>query len=244
MSQRLVSIIMPYYNARRYFAEAIASIKAQHYTPYEILVVDDGSTDDDAHFIRSQDEGIVYLWQENKGPAAARNLGLKKARGDIIAFLDADDVWPAGKLRLQVEKLHSKPYPLIVSGRIQYMWEEGYTDKPIQLDEEGTLHHVHVGALVARKSVFDVVGFFDETLRFSEDHDWWLRVREAKMDIAILNDITLQYRRHEGNMTRDKGIKDFGMLQVLKNSLSRRKALGTPDELPHFTSYRDVKRGR
>ena len=98
----LLSVIMPVYNGAEFLAEAVASIVAQAYQPLEIIVVDDGSTDETATIVQSLGGEIRYLYQFNQGPAAARNAGLALAQGDLIAFLDVDDLWPADKLAQQM----------------------------------------------------------------------------------------------------------------------------------------------
>ncbi len=121
----LVSVIIPAYNAAQFLREAVASVRAQGYSPIEIVIVDDGSTDNTAETIRSLGEGIRYVRQANAGPAAARNRGLAEARGEWVAFLDGDDLWPADKLRVQAARLEADPSLDVVLGRVQYRHEPG-----------------------------------------------------------------------------------------------------------------------
>lgn len=243
MVDSMVSVIIPYYNAGAFIAGALESIRAQGYAHLEIIIIDDGSSDDIAQRVRWFGDDVIFISQENRGPAAARNAGIKAARGDIIAFLDADDRWTANKLRLQVGRLNAEPDLGIVTGRIQYVRLPGAEDLPIRLDENNTLVHVHLGAALVRKEVFDIVGLFDERLRFSEDHDWFLRVRESRVKMAILKDITLIYQRHAGNMTRKKNIRDLGVMDVLRRSIERRKLIhnGKPENLALISEYDDAQ---
>jgi len=117
----LLSAIVPTYNAAGFLAEAIESIRWQTYQPVEIIVVDDGSTDDTAEVVRGLGGEIRYVEQANAGPAAARNRGLELAQGELIAFLDADDRWPRDKLEIQVPRLLGNPELDLVLGRIQYV---------------------------------------------------------------------------------------------------------------------------
>lgn len=104
-----------------FLSEAVASIWQQNYHPLEIIIVDDGSTDETAELAKSLGKDIRYAYQRNSGPAAARNKGLEMACGDIIAFLDADDLWPPNKLRIQVTRLVNDPKLDVVLGRIQFV---------------------------------------------------------------------------------------------------------------------------
>ncbi len=242
----LVSAIIPVYNGSAFIAQAIASIRDQDYAPLEILVIDDGSTDATADVVRGLGADIRYLRQENRGPAAARNRGLALARGSLIAFLDADDLWPQGKLRAQVQYLEEHPQVAIVLGRIEYLRLPGASEVEVRFEDTGdTVTSVHLGCGLFRRGVFDQVGELDATLRYSEDHDWMLRARELGIRMAILQRVTLQYRMHAGNMTRDKGIADVAMARVLKKSLDRRRARGdgAAQSLPRWSEH-DLKTKR
>src|SRR5919112_2696990 len=108
MSGHLVSVIVPVYNGERYLAAALQSIFEQDYRPFEVIVVDDGSVDDTAKIARSFQQ-IHYIYQSNQGAAAARNAGVATAQGELIAFLDADDVWVPNKLSVQADYLFRHP---------------------------------------------------------------------------------------------------------------------------------------
>lgn len=223
-SKPFVSVIMPVYNGAKFLPEAVQSIRQQSYHPLEIIIIDDGSTDETAKLGLNLGQDIRYIYQRNSGPSAARNRGLEMARGEIIGFLDADDLWPENKLQIQIARLTNDPKIDVVAGRIQYIELPGAEDINIQFEgPDNTLIHVHLGSAIFRKSVFDTVGLFDETLWYSEDHDWFLRAREQNISMVILKQTTLYYRCHESNMTRNKTIKDYQVLQVLKNSLDRRR---------------------
>jgi glycosyltransferase involved in cell wall biosynthesis len=219
MANPRVSVIIPYFNAGKFIEEAIASIREQAYTPLEIILVDDGSTDRIADRVEAWGEDIVFLRQENKGQAAARNRGITHATGDIIAFLDADDYWPHGKLTRQVGQLEDDPTLGIVTGRVEYIW----TGVPLEC-QSGRAQG-HLGARVVRKWVFREVGLFDESLRFHEDLDWSLRARERHIPTVRVKETVLFYRRHDANITCGTDPYKSRLLAVLKQSLDRRKAL-------------------
>ena len=225
--ENLVSVIIPAFNAASFLPHAVASIDRQGYQPLEIILVDDGSTDDTAAVARNLPSVSHYFYQENQGPSAARNLGLNHASGEFIAFLDADDLWPAGKLDLQLGRFKTEPQLEVVLGRIQYISLPGAENLDIAFEtEDRTLTHVHLGSGVYRKSVFDRVGLFEETLRYSEDVDWFMRAREEDISMVILGDVTLHYQLHAGNMTRQMSPERMTMARVMARSLERRRRRG------------------
>ncbi len=237
-----VSVIVPVYNGAKFLSEAVASIRRQNYHPLEIIIVDDGSTDETAELVTGLGKDIRYAYQRNSGPAAARNKGLDMARGEIIAFLDVDDLWPPDKLRIQVARLVNDSNLDVVLGRIQFIKLPGAPEFQIQ-GPNNTHVNVHLGSGAFRKSVFDKVGVFDETLRYSEDHDWFLRAREQGVSMTIVEQVTLHYRLHGNNMTQDKNAQGFQLTQVLKKSLDRRRrqSNGLVESLPQFSDFDEAK---
>jgi len=231
----LVSVVIPVFNGERFLREAVESVLIQQYSPVEIIVVDDGSTDGTANVARSLPETVRYLYQTNQGPAAARNRGIEQAQGSLIAFADADDLWPAGKLELQLPYLIRDPAVDIVLGRIQQVHLSETVDGPTQAQEPA--FSVNLGSAVVRKSVFERIGLFDETMRYSEDVDWFMRARESGAAIVTIDAVTLFYRQHEQNMTRGKSTSELNVLKALKKSLDRRRERsGSASALPNFRS--------
>jgi glycosyltransferase involved in cell wall biosynthesis len=192
-----VSVIIPVYNAARCVAVAVGSVLAQSFTDYEIIVVDDGSTDDITEALRPYGNRVRLLRQENAGPAAARNTGINAANGDWIAFLDADDEWLPEKLAVQMAILEKNPQlkwcgsnlfleldgnqrpavnPAVVAktvGPKDYF--ENYFRDSIK-GHSPTAIITSTITLVIHKSVFDAVGLFDISLLREEDHDMWVRI--------------------------------------------------------------------
>jgi len=228
-----ISVIVPVYNMGRYLPDAVASIEAQGFESIEIVVVDDGSTDETPEVLASLGDRIVAVRHANCGPAAARNRGIETSSGELLAFLDADDLWPAGKLAHQLQRLEREPELDVVLGRIQYVALEGGELPDIEYEDRDakTLTHVHLGSGLYRRRAFERIGTFDESLRFSEDVDWFFRVREAGLRVVILPEVTLLYRLHDTNMTRELTGRDALMLGVLKKSLDRRRAAGIDGDL-------------
>lgn len=217
-----VSVIVPVYNGAAYLADAIASIRAQQYAPLEIIIVDDGSTDETAAIAASLGADVRYVYQQNQGPAAARNRGLKAATGEVIAFLDADDLWTPDKLELQLGILARHPGAAVVMGHMRAFREDPAIPVPSPYNGETALLANQVGSTLVRRTVFERIGGFDEGLRYGEDIDWLMRVREAGISIHVLAEVTLLYRIHANNMTRG-GDTSYVLTRVLHRSLERRR---------------------
>jgi glycosyltransferase involved in cell wall biosynthesis len=234
--QPVVSVIIPVFNGQRFLREAVQTVLAQNYSPLEIVIVDDGSTDSTASVVKSLGEPVRYLHQTNQGPAAARNRGIEQAQGSLLAFADADDLWPRNKLELQLPCLIEDVAVEIVMGRIQQVLLSETEDGETQAKEFAEpAFSVNLGSAIIRKSVFARVGLFDETMRYSEDVDWFMRAREAGAAIKTIDAVTLLYRQHEQNMTRGKSASELNVLMALKKSLDRRRATtGSAAALPNF----------
>jgi len=230
----LVSVVIPVFNGERFLREAVQSVLDQKYSSLEIIIVDDGSTDGTATVASNLHGPVRYLRQANKGPGAARNRGIENAQGSLIAFTDADDLWPAGKLELQLPYLMTDATIEIVMGRIQQVLLSGTVSGPTKADEIAEpAFSVNLGSAIIRRSVFDRVGLFDETMRYSEDVDWFMRAREGGAAIMTIDAVTLFYRQHEENMTRGKSPSELNVLKALKRSLDRRRAAsGLASALP------------
>jgi glycosyltransferase involved in cell wall biosynthesis len=240
-----VSVVVPVFNGEPYLRDARASIERQRYPDIEVVVVDDGSTDGTAAIIDEPGFAARAIHQPNAGPAAARNRGIEASTGELVAFLDADDLWPDDKLATQVACLVREPDLDVVLGRIKYVALDGAVVPALAFEDpvEKTLSSVHLGSAVFRRRAFERVGGFDEELRFSEDHDWFLCAREVALNMRILPEVTLVYRLHDQNMTRLRTTHDFGMTQVLKKSLDRRRAMGDSVELGRWLDLGDGANG-
>ncbi len=230
MTQSLVSVIIPVFNGERFLADAIRSASGQSYQPIQIIVVDDGSTDGTGRIAHTFADRITYVRQENRGPAAARNAGLRHAQGALIGFLDSDDLWAPGKVALQVDALEKSPSFDIALGRLQRLkLAEGNRFVP----HDGPELALNLGASLIRKQVFDRVGMFNESLRFADDWDWYMRARELGVSILVQDEAVLFYRRHQDNLTNQEETNNQATALILKRSLERRrKQHGTASSLP------------
>jgi glycosyltransferase involved in cell wall biosynthesis len=224
MNNPLVSVIIPVYNGERYLVEAVESVQQQGYQPLEIIIVDDGSTDSTASIATSFQGDVRYVHQPNGGPAAARNRGLKLARGDVIAFLDADDLWAPNKLSVQVDCLLKHPHIGYTLARRRDFLEPG-TDRPSWLRKELLLKD-HVGflpTLVARRRVFEQVGVFDPRYRIGEDVDWFARAKDAGIPMMVVPEILLYRRVHSSNLGYQARVGDPVLFRALRASIHRKR---------------------
>lgn len=184
-----VSIIIPVYNGEVFIARALDSALAQTLKAFEVIVVDDGSSDGTRAIVEQYGQRVKYLYQSNKGPAAARNLGMKNARGEYIAFLDADDIWLPKKLEKQIALLEAKPDIGFVYCDNHFVDDAGKTIpnyvRKVKLMRGDILldffkeFFVMTPALVFRKSLQEKIGFFNEKLMVGEDFDYILRLAAA-----------------------------------------------------------------
>lgn len=221
-----VSVVIPVFNGASFLAGAVAVIRAQTHRAAQIIVVDDGSTDDTAQVAQSLGPDIEFVSQENRGPAAARNRGLQLARGEFIGFLDVDDLWPAEKLAVKLEAFACLPNTDIVVGQTQLLEEPGAekTLRPVAAEGSQALPHFFlIGAALFRRTVFTRIGDFDAGKRYSEDLDWFIRAREGRVQIHLQPRLGLIKRCHARNMTRGKSIADLGLAAVIHASLARRR---------------------
>jgi glycosyltransferase involved in cell wall biosynthesis len=204
-----VSVIMPVYNGAAFLAEAIESVYAQNHANLELIVVDDASTDNSAS-IASQLGATVIQHTHNQGAAAARNRGLEVAQGDLVAFLDADDLWVADKLQKQFLALEQNP-ELVGVGCYVKPFHQNISHPEMVLET----FVPQLGTSLFAREVFARVGHFDPSLRMAEDLDWLLRLRDLHEPFALLPEPLLHYRIHQSNTSSDKRKLDTWTLRVL-----------------------------
>ena len=233
-----ISVIIPVYNGKKFLHEAVGSVLNQNYQPLEIIIVDDGSTDGTSELQNSFGEQVHFIFQNNKGPAAARNKGIKEAKGEFLAFLDSDDLWPSDKLKLQTNYLLKDPDIQVVLGHTKPFDSENKNETDLVVKQSPVIS-VQIGSALFRRSAFDKVGNLDEGLQYSEDHDWFLRAREKGIKILVLENTTLYHRRHNNNMTDNTDSHGYQLTTVIKKSLDRRRLqnAGKPGSLPKLSDY-------
>jgi glycosyltransferase involved in cell wall biosynthesis len=218
------TIIIPAYNQARYLGETVQSIFNQSYMDYEIIVVDDGSTDETRQVAMAfSDPRVRYIHQANRGLSGARNTGLKHAQAPWVLFLDADDLLFPDTLQAHLQNLEQHPSAGMSVGGWRYVDSAGnppttnVTIPTIALDLVTLLHGnpIPVHSVVVAKAWFDKVGDFDESLRACEDWDVWLRLLAAGCQVAPLQHLVCSYRMHEGQMTRQPERMRTAMFRVL-----------------------------
>jgi glycosyltransferase involved in cell wall biosynthesis len=241
-TQPKISVIIPVYNGAKFLPEAIANVEAQAHPSLEIIVVDDGSTDDTATVAQTLGDRIRYIHQSNQGPAAARNRGLAIARGTFVAFLDVDDQWPAEKLDHQLAAFAANPQLEIVNGYVQMMQAVPRTDRGWGFQpRHAPLVSFNLGSALFRKSVFEKVGHFDASQIHSEDVDWFMHARELGVAMVVLEEVTLLYRKHGENLTGDRSENLKGFLHALHKSIRRRRQQGEATAALPQLNYLDAQ---
>ncbi|MGC2183812.1 MAG: glycosyltransferase family A protein, partial [Terriglobales bacterium] len=191
----LISVIIPVFNCEKYLAAAIESVLAQNYQPIQIIVVDDGSTDQSAAVARSFAQ-VEYHLQDHAGVATALNKGLTESKGTFIAFLDADDLWVEGKLRRQLQALESDPDLAFVLGRVEQFREIGPEGAPVSL---GIFNGYLKIAMLIRRSAMFQVGLFDSQWTTGDFIDWYVRATELRLKSIMLPEVVARRRIHETN---------------------------------------------
>jgi glycosyltransferase involved in cell wall biosynthesis len=205
-----VSVIIPTYNNARLVTQAVESALAQTYADVEVIVADDGSTDNTQAILAGYGMKIKIIHQENGGPATARNSGFRASRGDYLLFLDSDDLIPPDKLKLQVSFLETQPDFGLVYSAWQQINEDGTRvlgevrpNKQGQVLKEILRRDLFFfpGAAVIRRECLEQVGPFDESLYGCEDADMWLRLARAGYAFGYIDLPLFQYRFHAGSIT-------------------------------------------
>lgn len=217
-----VSVIVPVYNGADTLEGALASILAQGCTDLEVIVVDDGSTDASAAVASRYGPPVRCLRRANGGPSAARNQGLDLARGRFVSFLDADDTWPAGRLRHHLDLFARHPETDIVIGATWTYSAPGADGRALPLLPAPLIQH-QLGSATYRRKIFDRVGSLDETLRYGEDLDWFRRALAAGAALRLTGEVALEYRMRPGSLSDGRSDHRHGFLAALHAHLRNRR---------------------
>ncbi|MDR1870331.1 MAG: glycosyltransferase [Deltaproteobacteria bacterium] len=225
----LVSVIIPTYNRALTILRAVDSVLRQEKVDFELIVVDDGSTDNTKELLddKIQNNKIIYLYEDNKGVSAARNLGIKAAKGEWIAFLDSDDEWLPHKLLAQTQDLKARPEFLV--SQSQEIWiRRGQRVNPgvkhqkkegdIFLDSV-KLCLISPSAVIMKADLFPQIGLFDETLVAGEDYDLWLRLT-VRFKVGLLDEpLVIRYNGALDQLSAQRGL-DFYRVKALEKILT------------------------
>ena len=256
---RLVSVIIPTYNRGWIIKEAINSVLAQDFKNFELIVVDDGSTDNTFEILNLYGEDIILIRQDNQGVSAARNRGITKASGRFIAFLDSDDLWLPEKLSRQIDFFNLNPDALICQTEEIWMRNNVRVNpkkrhkKPSGMIFEPSLSLclVSPSAVMVKRTLFDDVGLFDETLPACEDYDLWLRISCRHPVYLIDTPLIIKRGGHNDQLSGSSGLDKYRIKAIKKmiesNRLSENQyqaAVKTLKEKCTIYSSGCYKRGR
>ena len=239
-----ISVIIPTFNRKETLKRAIQSVVMQSYTPYEIIVIDDGSDDGTKEWLKDNFPNVKYIYQMNSGVSSARNKGIKFARGDWIALLDSDDEWFPSKLKDQANEIELNPAAKFLHTneiwirngvRVNQMKKHkkygGYIFEKC-LD----MCRISPSSVLIKKDIFDEIGMFDETLKVCEDYDLWLRFA-SKYPVHFLDQpLIKKYGGHSDQLSKvDDGIESYRIrsLKKIMNSgiLNKKQKTITKDVL-------------
>lgn len=229
------SVIIPAYNCEKFIAETIESVFNQTYLDFEIIVIDDGSTDRTKSLINQYlSDKIIYIFQENQGVSIARNRGIDIAKGEYIAFLDCDDLWLPEKLEKQLELLEKKPQIALVfsdcyiidsAGSIlRRSFDKGNPPRGEVFNELFMENFIPLPTVVIRKKVFERIGGFDARFSIAADYHLLLRVAES-FKIDFIDTPLAKYRIHQSNISQNVDIAMYEDLKIVDYWLNKRPEL-------------------
>ena len=223
----LISVIMPIHNGSRHVRETLECLFAQTYRSLEIIVVDDGSTDDSATVLSSGYAGRIRLIrQQQSGHPAARNSGLRAATGSFFSFIDHDDLWPAEKTEWQMQAFRAQPDLDAVFGHLQNFFDEELSaeERSRILSPTHPLAGLHPGAMLIRSEAFHRVGPFSETEEMGDFLDWYGRALLLELRTLMLPQVVMRRRIHATNFSRSNKHLQKQYLLKLKQLLDKRRA--------------------
>lgn len=222
----LVSVLVAVFNGEKYIREALDSVLQQDYRPIEVIIIDDGSTDGTGEAVRPYAESgaVRYERRAHQGTGSSRNAGLELARGDFVAFIDADDLWLPGKLTSQMNILEADPSIAMVHGRARQFISPDLSESEregLRIVREEVLSPLPTTSLM-RRTVFARVGLFSRAYEAGSDMEWVVRMQEASLKSAAHDEVVYLRRIHTTNIGRqDRG--QSARLHVLKAALDRRR---------------------
>jgi len=249
----LVSIIIPVFNSEKYIFECIQSVLNQSYPNKEIIVIDDGSSDNSRRIIESFGDRVVFIYQDNSGSAVARNKGIERSRGKYIAFNDSDDLWAPNRLQQQVDFLESNPEYGVATGRFMHVDANFSLAQSVPVDSSkqaelirersGWVYHTlfecswyHIIAALVRADVLAKVSFNPE-FRRGQDYDFWLQLAHHTR-IAQLSSNYAYYRKNQNSISHRHHLRNY-RAEIMENALS---TMGSTSRSGNFVSDRELQR--
>lgn len=225
MSEPLVSVVMPVFNGADLLSDAVTSVRRQAAVELEILIHDDGSTDGTPALLvelAAEDGRVRVTRGANRGPAASRNAALREGRGEYVAFLDHDDLWPESRLARQLRRLESEPGTPGMLGESLLFEALGPDGTPLTTPRSRRVLAGLLQAGLFRRSAVDAAGPFDPSLAAADDFDFLLRLIEAG-PLLIEREVAVFYRLHPGQHTADLEATGRQTARALARSLARRR---------------------
>lgn len=223
---------MPTFNSAKTVSSSIDSIFGQDYPSFELIIIDDGSTDETISILEEYEKKysdcITILSQSNKGPAAARNAGIAIAKGAYIAFLDSDDIWHPSKLSVQLKALSDRPEAGLCHTGARHIDHEGvvFKEAPVDMTYDGECFHnmiqlngIVTSATLIHRHVIDNCGTFDDSFFTRSDWEYWIRVSHAYPFVAV-PDLLIDYRVHPGNISNNIDQNYIDHLAIIEKSAS------------------------
>jgi glycosyltransferase involved in cell wall biosynthesis len=221
----LVSVIIPVYNNEKYLGEAIESVLGQTYRSFELIVVNDGSTDNSAAIAKSYASQLRYYYQDNSGVGAALNRGVELSRGNFLSFLDADDIWKKDKLMHQIETFDNNPDVDMIFGQVEQFFSSELDEnqkKRVRIPAR-VAGGFFKGCMLIKRDSFFRVGLFDTRWTLGDFIDWYSRAKEEELKSIMLNEIVLLRRIHANNTGIRKRNLRPEFARILKASLDRQR---------------------
>ncbi len=217
---------MPAYNSERFIGEALSSLYREDYSPLEIIVVDDGSTDGTENIVKGFKE-VLYFYQDHSGVSAARNTAIALSKGEFIAFLDSDDIWIPGWMDEAVSYFRTDPGIDYLMGRHESFFEEDFVIpaeiKQVWTDDDIKPHAT--GVIIARRTCFERIGNFSLSLRISEDVEWLVRASDHGLALKRVSFIMMKKRMHGWNLSiTDRSDHKEIRMRIAYDSIRRRRA--------------------
>jgi teichuronic acid biosynthesis glycosyltransferase TuaG len=253
MSSELISIIMPAYNSEYFIAEAIESVQAQTYKHWELIIVDDGSTDRTSEIVKTycqKDERIQYYYQNNSKQAVARNYGIEKSKGNILAFLDSDDLWLPDKLEMSLINFDVSEYDLLFTDAY-YTSDTHIKIQAKTYSKMGVNSGVYAGidalkqfvennripmlTVLVKKQKVAEIGGFDSNCVPAEDYDLWIRLLKTGARFIAIDGVLSIYRSHENSSTVKDRLASDAVIKCLYKNFSNK-------EIINLNAHKSIKK--
>lgn len=222
---KLVSIIVPAYNAGSFIKETLESAINQDYVPIEIIVIDDGSTDDTVNVVKSFGDSVTLIQNNHQGSAIARNTGIKISNGDYLVFLDADDLLTASSIKSRINALENNPDIQLAFGHQQYFYDD-HMDNTLRKNLEAqygdkTVPAEIISTLMLSRNDFLKIGYFEVNQNLHDFLGWYGSARDYGFKPMVVDDVVIKRRIHNNNLSRNQGNQTLA--SSLKHLLDQRR---------------------